>query len=73
MDKKGEDLGCEVLFAPLSRILPHEPGNRRVTLEMRRLGHNWVFSHGFEKDGVSFPGWGDMTETLFDLAVALNR
>lgn len=68
-DKKGEDVGCEVLFAPLSRVIPHEPGSRRVTLEMRRLGFNWVLSHGYEKDGVQHPGWAEMTENLFDLAL----
>jgi hypothetical protein len=72
-DKKGEDPGCEVLFAPLSRILPHQKGSRRVTVEMRRLGHNWVFSHPFEKEGVHFPGWIEMTNALFDMALVLNR
>ena len=73
MDKKGEDVGCEVLFAPLSRILPHETGSRRVTVEMRRLGFNWVFSHGLDVDGVRHPGWAEMTGTLFDLALLLNK
>lgn len=72
-DKKGEDLGCEVLFAPLSRILPHEKDSRRVTVEMRRLGHNWVFTHAFEHEGVQHPGWTEMTETLFDMALLLNK
>lgn len=71
--KKGEDIGCEVLFAPLSRILSHETGSRRVTVEMRRLGHNWVFSHPFDADGVHHPGWAEMTETLFDLATLMNK
>ena len=71
--KKGEDVGCEVLFAPLSRILPYESGSRRVTVEMRRLGFNWVLSHGFEKDGVKHPGWAEMTGMLFDMALELNK
>ncbi|MEP6689605.1 MAG: hypothetical protein ABJD07_00535 [Gemmatimonadaceae bacterium] len=72
-DKKGEDVGCEVLFAPLSRILPHETGSGRVTVEMRRLGHNWVFSDGLDQDGVHYPGWSEMTGTLFDLALLMNK
>jgi len=72
-EKKGEDIGCEVLFAPLSRILPHEAGSRRVTIEMRRLGFSWVLSHGYEKDGVEHPGWAEMTEMLFDMAFELNK
>lgn len=72
-NKAGEDIGCEVLFAPLSRILPHEPGSRRVTVEMRRLGHNWVFARSFNAEGVHHPGWAEMCETLFDLAVLLNK
>ena len=72
-DKKGEDVGCEVLFAPLSRVLPYESGSRRVTIEMRRLGFNWVLSHGFEKDGVRHPGWSEMTGMLFDMALKLNK
>jgi hypothetical protein len=72
-NKAGEDIGCEVLFAPFSRILPYETGSRRVTVEMRRLGHNWVFSQPFTADGVHHPGWGEMTETLFDLAMLVNR
>jgi hypothetical protein len=72
MDKKGEDIGCEVLFAPMSRILPYETGSRRVTVEMRRLGHNYVFARPFEKRSVHHPGWAEMTETLFDLALLMN-
>jgi hypothetical protein len=72
MDKKGEDIGCEVLFAPLSRILPYETGSRRVTVEMRRLGHNYVFANPFDRRGVHHPGWVEMTETLFDLAAKMN-
>ena len=70
-----EPVGCEVLFAPLSRILPYESDSRRVIVEMRRLGFNWVFSHSFKSDttGTEFPGWSEMTEMLFDLAVKLNK
>ena len=70
-----EPVGCEVLFAPLSRILPYESDSRRVIVEMRRLGFNWVFSHSFKSDttGTDFPGWSEMTEMLFDLAVKLNK
>jgi hypothetical protein len=71
-DKKGEDPGCEVLFAPLSRILPHEVGSRRVTVELRRLGHNWVFSDPLDDAGIHHPGWAEMTDALFDLALRLN-
>lgn len=71
-EKKGEDVGCEVLFAPLSRVLPYERGSRRVMVEMRPLGFNWVLSHGYESKGVQHPGWAEMTETLFDLALAVN-
>lgn len=71
--KKGEDVGCEILFAPLSRVLPYETGSRRVTVEMRRLGFNWVLSHGYSKDGVAHPGWDAMTKTLFDIALMLNN
>jgi hypothetical protein len=69
-EKKGEDVGCEVLFAPLSRLLPYKPGSRRVAIEMRRLGFNWVFSYGSEK---GHPGWSQMTEMLFNLALGLNK
>src|SRR5262249_45727585 len=56
--KKGEDLGCEILFAPLSRILPYESGSRRVSVEMRRLGFNWVHSEPWvDKKGLRHPGW----------------
>jgi hypothetical protein len=72
-EKKGEDVGCEVLFAPLSRIIPYEPGSRRVTVEMRRLGFNWVLSDGYEKDGVKHPGWSEMTQALFQMALDLNK
>jgi V8-like Glu-specific endopeptidase len=73
-EKKGEDVSCEVLFAPLSRILPYERGSRRVAVEMRRLGFNWVFSHSFKsKKGVRHPGWTAMTEMLFDMAIGLNK
>ncbi|MGH9882401.1 MAG: hypothetical protein ACRD6N_13270 [Pyrinomonadaceae bacterium] len=71
--KKGEDVGCEVLFAPHSRLLSYESGSRHVAVEMRRLGFNWVFSHGYEKDGVKHPGWSEMTQMLFDLAMGLNN
>ena len=73
--KKGEDVGCEVSFAPLSRILPYRPGSRVVTVEMRRLGFNWVFSHGYrsKRTGRRHPGWSSMTTMLFDLAVSLNK
>lgn len=72
-EKKGEDVGCEVLFAPLSRIIPYEPGSRRVTVEMRRLGFNWVLSHGYEKDGIQHPDWSEMTQALFQMALKLNK
>ena len=74
-DKKGEYVTCEVLVAPLSRIVPYTPGSRRVTVEMRRLGFNWVFSHRYtsKKTGVKHPGWSEMTTNLFDLAEKLNR
>jgi hypothetical protein len=71
--KKGEDVGCEVLFAPLSRIIPYKTGSRRVTVELRRLGFNWVSATGFTKDGVNHPGWLVMTQMLFDIALALNK
>ena len=62
-----EPVGCEVLFAPESHIIPYEPGSRRVIVEMRRLGFNWVFSHSFtsDKTGIEFPGWSEMTEMWF--------
>lgn len=71
--KKGEGEDCEVLFAPLSRILPYETGSRRVTVEMRRLAFDWVYPKGREKNGRQHPGWAEMTETLFDLAQVLNK
>ena len=67
-EKKGEDIGCEVLFAPLSRVLPYEPGSLRVTVELRRIGFNWVFAHA----NGDRPGWSTMTARLFDLARKLN-
>jgi V8-like Glu-specific endopeptidase len=71
--KEGEDVGCEVLFGPLSRIIPYEVGSRRVTVEMRRLGFNWVMSHAHMRDGVKHPGWIEMTAMLFDIARELNK
>ena len=72
--KKGEEFGCEVLFAPLSHIVPYEVGSRRVTVEMRRLGFNWVFASGYvSKSGTPHPGWRDMTNALFDMALELNQ
>ncbi|HZN74448.1 MAG TPA: hypothetical protein VFC00_22495 [Micromonosporaceae bacterium] len=71
--KKGEDVGCEVLFAPLSRIMPYEVGSLRLTVEMRRLGFNWVPAHPFtDKKGTRRPGWKDMVEALYRLALDLN-
>jgi hypothetical protein len=67
-EKKGEDVGCEVLFAPLSRVFPYEPGSLRVTVELRRIGFNWVFAHA----NGDRPGWSTMTARLFDLARELN-
>jgi hypothetical protein len=72
-EKKGEGLNCEVLFAPLSRIMPYTAGSRRVTIEMRRLGFNWVYSHSFKSGGVNHRGWLEMTRSIFDLAVRLNQ
>ena len=67
-EKKGEDVGCEVLFAPLSRAFPYEPGSLRVMVELRRIGFNWVFAHA----NGDRPGWSTMTARLFDLARELN-
>jgi hypothetical protein len=73
--KKGEEVGCEVLFAPLSRIAPYHEGSRVVTVEMRRLGFNWVFARGTrsKEGGALGPGWKQMTKALFDMASELNR
>jgi hypothetical protein len=68
--KKGEEVGCEVLYAPYSRLLPYEPGSLRVTVELRRLGFNWVFAHDNKKLGL--PGWMTMASRLFKLARQLN-
>lgn len=61
--EKGEHLGCEVLWAPLSKNVPYEPNSRRVTVEMRRLGFDWVSSNR----------WLSMTMRLFQIAEKLNR
>jgi V8-like Glu-specific endopeptidase len=71
--KEGEDVGCEVLFGPLSRIIPYEIGSRRVTVEMRRLGFNWVMPHAHIRGGVKHPGWLEMTAMLFEMARELNK
>ncbi len=59
---KGEFVGCEVLWAPLSRLMPHEAGSRNVTLEMRRLGFDWVRSYR----------WKAMVRTLYRIGKELN-
>ena len=70
--KRGEALGCELLFAPLSRIIPYELGSRRVIVEMRRLGFNWVHANPGKVDGGSRPGWMTMATRIFDLARRLQ-
>ena len=60
---KGEFVGCEVLWGPLSKNIPYEPGSRRVTVEMRRLGFDWVRSES----------WKNLTIRLFNLAMDLNN
>lgn len=67
--KKGEGLGCEVLFAPLSSIVPYELGSRRVIVEMRRLGFNWVVANRIKGKR---PGWTGMTTSIFKLARRLQ-
>lgn len=71
--KSKEGLGCELLVAPCSSIIPYEPGSRRVTVEMRRIGFQWVFSHPVTFAGVRQPGWLAMTRELFAMARDLNR
>lgn len=71
--KSKERKGCEVLIAPCSKIIPYETGSRRVTVEMRRIGFNWVFAHSGTHAGVRQPGWVGMTRLLFDLARELNQ
>jgi hypothetical protein len=71
--KPREHLGCELLMAACSSIIPHQPGSRRVTVEMRRIGFNWVFSHAGTFAGVKQPGWVAMTKELFAMARDLNQ
>jgi hypothetical protein len=54
---------CEVLFAPLTSIIPHKKGSRRVTIEMRRLGWQWVWS----------TRWKEMTKMIFRISKSLNK
>ena len=60
--EKGEHVGCEVLWAPLSKNIPYETDSRRVTVEMRRLGFDWVRSNR----------WLYMTKRLYNIARKLN-
>lgn len=68
--KSGEGKGCEILFSPLSRVIEYEPKSLRVTLEMRRLGHGFVYP--FPNKAKGRPGWLEMAEGIFDLTTRLN-
>ncbi|MEM7292037.1 MAG: S8 family serine peptidase [Pseudomonadota bacterium] len=70
--KAREALGTEQLFAPLSRILPYQNGSRRVIVEMRRLGFNWVFLKPSQSRGGADANWESMTDALFDMAASLQ-
>ncbi|HET7642439.1 MAG TPA: hypothetical protein VFK40_02935 [Nitrososphaeraceae archaeon] len=61
--KKCHSSGDEILFAPITSIIPYETGSRRVAIELRRLGYSWLSSDG----------WKQLLQDLFTIARDLNK
>jgi hypothetical protein len=60
--KKCHSFDNEILFAPITSIIPYEIGSRRVAIELRRLGYNMVPSDE----------WKQLLQDLFTIAQDLN-